>query len=108
MVIGSRYGFTNKHPILNFTNADVLLTGGNLASPIENAATVAANGKITGTNHLSLTVNTANGVFTGSIINPATKKTISLSGAVLEKQNTAAGHFVGTNQSGHVSINAGP
>ena len=108
IVIGSHYGYTNGHPILGFTNADVVLSGGNLSSPIENTTTVAANGKMTGTNHLSLTVNTANGVFTGSIVNPATKKTISISGVVLEKQTMAVGHFVGTNQSGSVSINAGP
>jgi hypothetical protein len=106
--IGSRFGFTNKHPILNFTNGEVLLTGGNLAGGITNAALVAANGRITGTNHLSLTVNTMSGLFSGSIENPATKKTITVHGAVLEKQGIGAGHFTGTNQTGEISVGQGP
>ena len=105
--VGSSFGFTNGHPILNFANGEVLLTGGGLASGITNAVSVTAGGKIAGTNHLSLTVHTASGLFTGSIVNPATKKTISLSGAVLEKQNVAVGYFLGTNQSGAVFVGAG-
>jgi glucuronoarabinoxylan endo-1,4-beta-xylanase len=107
-VVGSQYGFTNKHPILNFTNGEVLLAGGDLADEITNAAVVTANGKITGTNRLSLTVNTASGLFLGTLENPATKKTITVSGAVLEKQSIGAGHFAGTNQSGEIFVGAGP
>jgi hypothetical protein len=106
--VGSAYGFTNGHAILNFGSGEVLLSGGNLARQFTNAAGVTANGKITGTNHLSLSVNTASGLFSGSIVNPATKKAITLTGAVLEKQNVAAGYFVGTNQSGEVFLGPAP
>jgi glucuronoarabinoxylan endo-1,4-beta-xylanase len=105
--VGSSYGFTKGHPILNFTNGEILLTGGGLARGITNAVSVTAGGAITGTNHLSLTVKTASGLFSGSMENPATKKTIALSGAVLEKQNVAVGYFLGTNQSGAVFVGAG-
>jgi hypothetical protein len=105
--VGSSYGFTNGHPILNFANGEVLLTGGGVAGGITNAVSVTVGGKITGANHLSLTIHTASGLFTGFIMNPATKKTIALSGAVLEKQNVALGYFLGTNQSGGVSVATG-
>jgi len=107
-VIGSGFVVTNGHPVLNYTNGNVLLSGGNLAEGITNAATVAVNGKTTGTNHLNLTVSTISGLFTGSVINPETKKTITLSGAVLEKQNIALGFFLGTNQSGNVLLESTP
>jgi hypothetical protein len=106
--VGSAYGFTNGHAILNFGSGEVLLSGGNLAGDITNAAVVTANGKITGTNHLSVTVKTASGLFSGSIVNPATKKAITLTGAVLEKQNLATGYFLGTNQSGEVFLGPVP
>jgi hypothetical protein len=75
-----------------------------LAEEITNSVAATGSGKITGTNHLSLTVKTASGTFSGSIVNPATKKTITLSGAVLEKQNIGAGYFLGTNESGEVFL----
>jgi hypothetical protein len=92
---------------LNFADGEVLLTGGGLAGGITNAVTVTAGGKITGTNNLSLTVHTTSGLFSGTIVNPATKKTITISGAVLEKQNVAVGYFLETNQGGAVFIGAG-
>ena len=107
-MIGSGFVVTNGHPVLNYTNGNVLLSGGNLAEGITNAVTVAVNGKTTGTNHLNLTVSTISGLFTASVINPETKKTITLSGAVLEKQNIALGFFLGTNQSGNVLLESTP
>jgi hypothetical protein len=38
--------------------------------------------------------------------NRATKKTMALSGVVLEKQNVAAGYVLGTNRSGAVFVGA--
>jgi hypothetical protein len=70
--------------------------------------TLGKNSKVTDTNKMSLTISTASGLFTGSVVNPATKKAISIYGAVLQKQNIGAGYFLGTNESGEVFLGPVP
>ena len=53
---------------------------------------------------MSLTISTSTGRFTGSVVNPATKKQIPIYGAVLQKQSIGAGYFLGTNESGEVFL----
>lgn len=102
-VIASKYVFTNKVPVLNFSTGQVWLANGNLAASFTNQVLLSTNNKVsvTGTNKLSLTLLTGSGLFTGSATPPAGKP-ISIGGVVLEKQNFGAGFFLGTNQSGRV------
>ena len=61
------------------------------------------NNLVLGSEKLSLTINTASGLFQGSTTN-GEGKTIPFSGALLRKQNAGFGQFLGTNQTGSVSL----
>jgi len=107
-VIGSLYTPANK-PLLDLTNAQVTLEGGNLPFSITNQIKWASNNSITvptnkagNTNGLKLTItSSSSGLITGSIVNPTNKnQTISITGVLLQDQTNAAGYFLGTNQSG--------
>jgi hypothetical protein len=87
--VGSHYGFTNGVRALVLTNGVLILEGGNTAS---------------GPNGLSLTITNATGLFQGSLTNSLTGKIIKINGAVLQKLNAGYGTFLGTNQSGSVSL----
>ena len=102
--VGSLYTFSNGIPILTWTNGNIILSGGNLADSITNAFTIAANNKVTGTNGLTLSFVTSSGLFKGSVRNPAAAKPIPVNGALLQKQDTGFGTFLGTNQTGQVFL----
>ncbi|HEU0008310.1 MAG TPA: Ig-like domain-containing protein [Verrucomicrobiae bacterium] len=103
--LGSRYTATNK-PVLNFRNAVVRLEGGNLSAPLTNDVVLSPLNKVTvaptNVHRLTLTLSAAAGTFSGTFHNPATGKTSSIKGALLQKQNVGSGFFLGTNQSGRV------
>jgi len=90
-------------PALNFTNGVVVIAGGNLAIDLTNPVQFIVN-KVTnlGTNALSLKLTTTTGVFKGTDVNPATRKSLAIQGVILQKQNYGSGYFLGTNQSGRV------
>jgi hypothetical protein len=77
-------------------------------SPLTNYITIAENGRVTvldgNPNHLSLSISTGSGLFSGSPINPTTRRTESFKGAILQNQNFGAGFFPGTNQVGRVQL----
>jgi hypothetical protein len=105
-IIGSFYTPTNR-PLLNLTNARVILEGGDLPLPITNQITLASNNTITvphtagNTNGLTLAITKTNGLISGTFANPANaRKTIKLNGVLLQNQTNAAGWFPGANQSG--------
>jgi hypothetical protein len=93
-------------PLLNFTSGNAIFLGGNYFGSFTNTATNMPNNKLTykGTNGFSLALKTSQGLFTGSLKNPATGKTVSFSGAILQTQQVASGFLLGTNQSGKVSF----
>jgi hypothetical protein len=108
VVIGALYASTNK-PLLDLTNAEVTLEGGNLPFSVTNQIEWASNNTINAptsiagnTNGLKLTVTTpGSGLITGSILNPTNKtKTIAINGVLLQNQTNAQGYFLGTNASG--------
>ncbi|MGD0615164.1 MAG: hypothetical protein ABSA69_06955, partial [Verrucomicrobiota bacterium] len=100
-VIASRYVFTNKVPVLDFSTGQVWLANGDLAASFTNQVVLGTNNKVSGTNKLSLNIATASGLFTGSV-RPPEGKAISIGGVVLQKQSFGGGFFLGTNQSGRV------
>ena len=102
---GSRYSQpASRTPVLSFTDAEVVLTGGGLAQGIEDPVTLGANNRVTSSNKVSLTFTLSTGAFRGSVPNPAGGKTkaISIGGVVLQDQNEGRGYFLGTGASGEV------
>lgn len=102
--IGSAYQFTSGVPVLDFSAGQLSLTNGNLS--FTNQIVLGANNIVTNlsANHLTLRLAASSGLFTGSVVNPATGSPISISGIVLQKDNFGAGFFLGTNQSGQVLL----
>jgi hypothetical protein len=105
-VAGSSW--TNKSPLLNWSNGVVMLEGGNLAGAIANAIAVSASGKVTDqshTNKLTMTITTASGLFSGSVtVTNGTRQTIRFNGALHQKQNSGYGLFIGPSQTGPVFL----
>jgi hypothetical protein len=115
-VLGSPYTNTAKSgaPILNLTNATLLLTNGNLAhgdliytnigtnAGSHNTLTnlEAGNTNLSPTNHLLIAINTNNGLVTITFRETGLRTNTTAHGAVLQNQTNAAGYFLGTNQTG--------
>jgi len=102
--VGSLYRFTNGVPLVNWTDGQIVLENGSLLSSITNGLSIAANNAISGTNKLALAFTLTTGLFHGSVLNPATGKQIPVNGALLQKQNLGYGYFLGTNQTGRVTL----
>ncbi|MDB6121359.1 MAG: hypothetical protein JWQ71_352 [Pedosphaera sp.] len=105
-LVGSGYvAPTTGHRILNLTNTTLILAGGNLATPIVSAITLASNNTVTvagpNTNNLKLTFTSSSGAIAGSFIDPVSGRTNSFKGAARQNGNYGAGEFLGTNQSGY-------
>jgi hypothetical protein len=113
-VLGSKYRApigTNR--ILNLTEAQIALSGGNLpVSPSINNVVLGLSSKVTNAspNTLTCTFALPTGLFTGSYKEAGTTRTITFRGAVLQHPflNRASGYFLGTNESGRVSFEARP
>jgi hypothetical protein len=92
--------------VLDLTAAQVTFAGGNLSNLFTETVTYDSKGKFTclGTHKLSLTLNKANGLFTGSVVDPAGGKAMKFTGAVLQKQNAGTGFLLGTNRSARVVL----
>lgn len=109
-LLGSRYvvpsGQTNR--LLTLSNAVVIVTGGNLAASYTNDVQVGASGKITnsGPDRVVMTFSPGTGHFSGSFTPQGQSKAVAIRGAALQKANYAGGFFLGTNQSGRVSLEA--
>jgi len=106
-ISGSRYDRPAKGVrVLDFANAELLLRGGNLTESIASRFTLGADNRITdlGTNRLSLSFSLSSGLFKGSVLNPATAKTLKLNGVLVQKRNAGYGCFLGSDQSGSVAL----
>jgi hypothetical protein len=102
---GSRYQQPARGtPILNLSPGSIELTGANLAQGITNRISLGTGNRVTNlsSNKLSLTFSTTAGSFKGSIVNPASGKSISFNGVVLQKPNVGRGFFLDRTQSGEV------
>jgi hypothetical protein len=102
--MGSVYVFTNGLRVLDITNGLLILNNGNLSQALTNGFVLGTNNALSGINLSHLTITNTTGLFGGTLTNPTTHKAISISGAVLQKQNTGYGNFLGTNQSGSVKL----
>jgi uncharacterized protein (DUF2147 family) len=95
-------GTTNR--ALAITNAFAIFNGGNLSASFSNEVKLMANNTVSNAsaNKLVLTITKASGLFNGSVVDPASGKTLKFKVAVLQKQRAGSGFFLGTNQSGGV------
>jgi hypothetical protein len=89
---------------LSFTNGTLRLSGGNLNPAVSNSANFVSNTRATGSNGLVLTLELPGGLFSGTVRDPSTGKTITFKGAVLQNEDRGVGFFLGTNQSGRVFL----
>ena len=89
--------------VMNFNSGKVRFAAGNLADDFDNDVSI-LNNKVTnlGPNKLSLSINLASGLFTGSVTPPDGTRSFPFKGAIYQKQNQGWGFFLGTNQSGRV------
>jgi hypothetical protein len=104
--VGSQYVFTKGAPILPLAdgNGQIVLENGGISQSITNEFTLDANNKVSTTDKTTLSFTTSSGLFKGSAVDPATRKSIPFTGAVLQKQNSGAGNFRQGNQVGRVLI----
>jgi hypothetical protein len=111
-LLGSRYaapvGPTNR--VLNLGNSVVILSGGNLSQAFTNGVILGLSSKVTNASphKLNVTFTLSSGLFSGTFTPTNETKSVSFKGAVLQKANYGAGHFLGTNLSGRASFEAGP
>lgn len=105
-VAGSLYQFTNNVPVLSLTdnNAWFHFLNGDLASGFTNQFTLSTANKITSTNKLTAAITTSSGLFKVTAVDPATGKSITGNGVVIQKANFGAGFFLGTNETGTIIL----
>ncbi len=84
---------------LNFSNAVLVLEGGNLTDSMTNVVS-GHNSTVSSNTVAALKWNTISGLVRGSFTHPVTGKDTLLQGVLVQNQNRACGYFLGTNQSG--------
>jgi len=108
---GSRYvaPATSTNRVLGLTNGIVVLSGGNLSQVWSNDVVFGAT-RVTNAspNKLSVSLSLSSGRFTGSLLDTGTLRTVSFSGALLQKSTNGSGCLLGTNQAGRVTIEDRP
>jgi hypothetical protein len=110
-ITGSRYSapVSVANRILDLTDAEVVFTGGNLPQSYTNEVVLDPGSKVvnnTLANKLKLTFTLSNGLFKGAFTPSGTIKALPFGGVVLQKATNASGYFLGTSQSGRVSLQA--
>jgi hypothetical protein len=109
--LGSGYVRPSKgSPVLSFTDVDIVLSGGELATPITNHVALGPGNKVTSADKAKLSFVPNSGSFRGSVPNPTGGKsgTIPFTGVVLTDANQGRGYFLGSDQSGKVLLRARP
>jgi hypothetical protein len=106
--LGSQYVRppTSTNRVLNFTQTEVIFSGGNLPAAFTNAVTLSERNKVgnLGSNKLSLSISTSTGRFRGSVINPVTSNSATFQGVVLQSKNGGGGFLPGTNRSARLTF----
>jgi hypothetical protein len=107
--VGSKYSppVSAANLVLNFTNPSLVFGGGNLAAAFTNAVGIGPASRVTNlssSNRLTMSFSLANGTFSGSIVDPASRRSSPFKGAALQKQNGGYGFLLGTNQSSSVVL----
>jgi hypothetical protein len=97
---------SKKNSMLNFSDATLSLSGGNLQTDISNPVTINAKNKVVNEGDIKLTLKLApgSGLFRGVAKNPDDRRKIKFGGAILQSQNIGSGYFLNAGQSGGVSL----
>lgn len=89
-------------------NVVVSYSGGGNDGTLTEAGTLDTSGRLflatPGSDNLRAAFAPATGAFGGAFINPANHRLTAFHGIVLQKQNIAAGYFLGTSDSGNITI----
>lgn len=111
-LIGSAFKVPTKGTgVLNFSNAMLVVSGGNLTNEIRTGVQISNNmvkvrsGVLS---NLSLTISTVNGAISGTFTDPQTRKVNKLTGVAVQGSNLGGGWFLGTNQSGSILLVPAP
>jgi hypothetical protein len=101
---------TGTNKISNLKVMRVVATDGNLAVPVTNYVELTWANTIWNTNaaNFTMALNLNNGLVSGVFKVPGTSIFRSYYGILLQNRDAGWGHFLGTNQSGQVRIEAGP
>lgn len=100
---------TKTNRVLNLTNGVVTFSDGNLIAPLDFTFTVSNDNKVTSTNAgLAMSFSTANGLFKGAFVDPATQRKHTFNGVLRQNANEGSGCFAGTNESGWVNLQPAP
>ena len=106
-VMGSAYQRPAKGTtILDIISGAVAFSGGPLAQGFTNLVLIDDMNRVRNvdTNKLTMKFTLGSGAFQGEVKDPASAKTLSFSGVVLQQQNTGIGFFTRTNLAGFVSL----
>jgi hypothetical protein len=92
--------------VINLTSGQVVFDGDNLPVAFTNNVTLTTNNRIINgsANFLSFNITLSNGTFAGSVKVPGTTRTNAFKGALLQDGNAGYGWFLGTDESGSVSL----
>jgi len=104
----SLYILPTGAPIFSWANGIAVLQGAGLSQSITNPFTIGANNKVTGDSGMKLTFTPTSGIFKGSVLNPDTGKPVTISGVVLQNEDTGFGEFPGTSETGSVLLLPAP
>jgi hypothetical protein len=98
----------NGAPILDFANATVIFTGGDLSQGITNSISFGVGNHVInlGPSPLSLSFSASSGTFSGRVVSPSNGQSIAFQGVVLQGQESGFGYFLGPDQSGLVVLSA--
>jgi hypothetical protein len=93
-------------PILDFSSGTVSFADGNLDAPFSNDVTLSASSKIANesANKLSMSFVLSSGLFNGSVTPPSGGRAFPFHGIVLQNSGAGYGYFLGTSQSGSVTV----
>jgi hypothetical protein len=108
LLTGSRYvaPASSTDRVLAMTNGVLSLSGGNLSQVWVNDFVLEANNYVSNasSNKLTVIISLSSGLFQGTFLDTGASRTVSFSGALLQKSTSGAGFFLGTDQAGRVQI----
>ncbi|HKX62870.1 MAG TPA: Ig-like domain-containing protein, partial [Verrucomicrobiae bacterium] len=109
-MIGSLFeAAPGNSPVIDLPNPTIRFEGGNLTASFTNTLAVAGGGfSNLGANALTLKVTPPSGLFRGTVQVPGSSLTLPFNGVVVQKTGVGCGYFVGTNETGRVTLESAP
>jgi len=97
-----------RNNVLTLTDAVFMISGGDLSQDVSEQIRFGPMNRVMDLNghKLNIIFASSTGTFSGRAINPETQKPISFNGVVLQGLNSGTGYFLGTSQSGNITLTA--